>query len=235
LPHPKLTLVLPAHNEAEVIADSVRRVDAFLGTLGITYAIVVGDSASTDGTGDIVSALELPSVRVIHSEVLGKGAILTRCLLASQGEYKGFIDADLEIDVHYVGPMLRALDSGLDAVIASKALDPSLNRDRPLGRRVNTSLYNGLARLLFGTSFRDHQAGLKLFRTEALDAALPHVSADAWLWDTELLVRLVRDGRRVSEHPIETTPRDDSRFVRTGSSLGLLRELAHLYLRTRRW
>ena len=231
---PKLTLVLPAHNEAEVIADSVVRVDDYLAALGIPYRIVVGDSASTDGTANAVLDLGLPSVQLIQSSVSGKGAMLTRCFQASRGEYLGFIDADLEIDVSYVGPMLEVLESGYDAVIASKALDPALNRDRPLSRRVNTAVYNGAVRLLFGTPFRDHQAGLKLFRGEVLLPALACVQSGAWLWDTELLVTLLRDERRIQEFPIETTPRADSRFVATGSSMNLVRELMGLYLRKRK-
>ncbi len=231
---PKLTLVLPAHNEAAVIGDSVRRVDAYLGALDIPYRIVVGDSASTDGTGNVVLGLGLPCVQLIQSSVSGKGAMLTRCFQASRGEYLGFIDADLEIDVSYVGPMLEVLESGYDAVIASKALDPSLNRDRPFSRRLNTAVYNGAVRRLFGTPFRDHQAGLKLFRGDVLLRALSRVESAAWLWDTELLVTLSRDERRIQEFPIETTPRDDSRFVATGSSVSLVRELLGLYMRKRR-
>ena len=234
MPPPKLTLVLPAHNEAGVIGDSVRRVDAYLKSLDIDYRIVVGDSASTDGTGDVVQAVGLASVHVIHNATPGKGAMIDRCFQESEGEVLGFIDADLEIDVSYVGPMLAAIDDGADAVIASKSLDPSLNRDRPLSRRLNTWLYNGIVRFLFKTRFRDHQAGLKLFRAGPLRAALPNVSATAWLWDTELLVTLLRDGCRIDEWPIQVTPRDDSRFVATGNAAGLLKELVALYRRKRR-
>jgi glycosyltransferase involved in cell wall biosynthesis len=234
LPPTKLALVLPAHNEAGLIGDTLRRVDDYLSALGIPYRIVVGDSASVDGTGDVVRALDIPSVHLIQSSVPGKGAILTKCFGASEAEVLGFIDADLEIDIEYVGPMLEMLDRGYDAVIASKTLDPLLDRNRPLARRLNTGLYNAIVRVLFRTPFRDHQAGLKLFRREALQAALPRVSSGAWLWDTELLVALLEEGCRVGEFPITTTPREDSRFVSTGTSFGLLRELVGLYLRTRR-
>lgn len=228
---PKLTLVLPAHNEAGLIAESVRRVDAYLDSLGVPYRIVVGDSASTDGTADQVRSLALSSVHLIHSSVAGKGTILSRCFRASEGEYMGFIDADMEIDVRYVGPMMERLEAGCDAVIASKTLDPGLNRHRPRSRRLNTAVYNGIVRFLFRTQFRDHQAGLKLFRTGPLLHALDRVESGSWLWDTELLVTLVRDGRAVEEFPIATEPRNDSRFAANLSPLGIARDLFGLYRR----
>lgn len=231
---PKLTLVLPAHNEAGVIAESVRSVDAYLRTLSLTYRIVVGDSASTDDTAAVVRALELPSVQVIHSPVPGKGTILSRCFRASEGEYMGFIDADMEIDVSYVGPMLERLEAGCDAVVASKSLDPGLNRHRPWSRRLNTAVYNGIVRLLFRTQFRDHQAGLKLFRSGPLKRALERVESPAWLWDTELLVALVRQGGTVEEYPIATRPREGSGFSATLNPLALARDLLAVYRRQRR-
>ncbi len=231
---PKLTLVLPAHNEAEIIGETVRRVDRYLTSLGLSYEIIVGDSASTDSTHRVVEDLSLPTVRIVRSPAPGKGRILALCFQSAQGDYVGFIDADLEIDVEYVGPMVEVLDSGVDAVIASKGLDPALNRQRPLSRRVNTAVYNGIVRFLFRTEFRDHQAGLKLFRRQALLAALERTRSDAWLWDTELLVTLVRSDRTVREFAIDTRPRDDSRFSASLSVPGLLRELLAIYRRQRR-
>ena len=61
-----LSVVIPAHNEAEVVEPTLRGLIDQLGPEGIDYEIVVVDDASSDGTGDVVRrvAAEEPRVRV---------------------------------------------------------------------------------------------------------------------------------------------------------------------------
>src|SRR5664280_980411 len=53
----KLSVVIPAHNEAESVGLTVESCVEKLEGAGIDYEIVVVDDASGDGTGDVVSAL----------------------------------------------------------------------------------------------------------------------------------------------------------------------------------
>lgn len=229
----KVSIVLPAYNERRLIAGSVRAVDASLAGLGREYEVIVGDDGSVDGTADAVRRLDLERVRVIREPHRGKGAILTRCLLASRGEYAGFLDADLEIDASYLPRFVEALDAGFDAAIASKTLDPA-SRERPLSRRITTGGYNFLVRGLFGSPISDHQAGLKLFRGDYLRSILPAIRSEGWLWDTEILLRLLRDGKRVEEIPVTARPVRDGHVAMVATSLQMLRGLLRLYVRKRR-
>ena len=53
----KLSVVIPARNEAGSIAASVRRTTEALQRAGIDYEILVIDDASVDGTSDVVEEL----------------------------------------------------------------------------------------------------------------------------------------------------------------------------------
>lgn len=213
-----ISIAIPAYNEEGLIADTVQRVDDCLSGLGCAYEILVGDDGSSDRTGDAARSLGLPHVRVIARQHEGKGAILTASLQAATGGYLGFIDADLEIDPAHIPELVQALDDGYDAAVASKVLDATLERERSLSRRLSTRVYNGLVRLGFGSRLTDHQAGLKLFRAEALRAVLPDVRSSGWSWDTEVLVALLDRGVRIKEIPVQTTTVRDSHvgLLRTG-------------------
>lgn len=224
----KLSLVLPAYNEVEIAAESVRTVHAALAALDIDYEIVVSDDGSEDGTASAVQGLELPLVRVIRRPHRGKGAALTAGLSEARGDYLGFLDIDLEIPVRYVADCLRALDAGSDVAIGSKVMLREEARRRPLRRQITTAAFNFLARRLFGTNIGDHQAGLKIFRRGVLVDVLPLVRNEGWLWDTEVLARLSGNGARIREVPVTT------RHVRPGhvsmlvTSLEMLRDLVAL-------
>lgn len=200
-----VSLVLPAYNEGALIGSSVLKVHAELETLGRSYEIIVGDDGSTDQTSLVVHSLALPQVRVVRRPHHGKGGILSEAFLESAGRYVGFLDSDLEIAPMYLGTCLAALEEGFDAAIAAKTLHPEF-RQRSLSRRVTTKGYNFLVRLLFRSSVSDHQAGLKLFVGDYLRSILPEIRSTGWLWDTEVLLRFLRDGKKIREIPVATRP-----------------------------
>jgi glycosyltransferase involved in cell wall biosynthesis len=221
----RLSLVLPAFNEVAVCAGSVSAVAEVLAGLDLTYEIIVADDGSEDGTKEAVEAVELPNVRVVRRPHRGKGAALTAGLSEASGDYLGFLDIDLEISEDYLPEFVAALDEGYDVAIASKVLDPEQARQRPLKRRITTSAYNWLVRLLFRTGIGDHQAGLKLFRREALEPVIGLVESEGWLWDTEVLARCVDNDCRVKEIGVVTRRVRPGHVSVVSTSLEMLTQL----------
>lgn len=228
---PRLSIVLPARNEAALIEETVATVERFLAATEPDYEVIVGDSGSTDGTGDRVRRLGRPRVRVVREELPGKGRILTRALREARGEVVGFLDADLEIPVTTLEPLLSAVRDGADAAIAVKA--GGGDRDRPRARRVLTRSANAAISLLFGTGLPDHQAGCKLFRGAELRPVLAQVRSTAWLWDTEVLVHMIRRGARVDTAPCRVGVARPGR-IQARAVLSAARDLAILWVRMTR-
>jgi len=73
-----ISLVLPAHNEADYVERAVEEAERVLSDLG-EYEILIAEDGSTDGTAEIAEGLESPTVRHLHyGERLGRGEALDR-------------------------------------------------------------------------------------------------------------------------------------------------------------
>jgi len=94
---PAVTLVVPAHNEEDVIERKLENV------LALDYPhdrleVVVASDDSSDATHDIVARFEPRGVRLIHCERRGKVAAQDRAVRESAGEIVAFGDANVEWD-----------------------------------------------------------------------------------------------------------------------------------------
>ena len=94
---PAVTLVVPAHNEEDVIERKLENVLA-LDYPGDRLEIVVASDDSSDATHDIVARFEPRGVRLIHCERGGKVAAQDRAVRETTGEIVAFGDANVEWD-----------------------------------------------------------------------------------------------------------------------------------------
>ncbi|MBE0591113.1 MAG: glycosyltransferase, partial [Gemmatimonadales bacterium] len=185
-------------------------------------------------TAERARDIPLRHVRVVSRPHRGKGAILSACIREAQGELVAFIDADLEIPPRYLRNLLTAVGNGSDIAIGSKTMDPDAAGRRPVSRRLATLGFNGLVWLLFRSPIHDHQAGIKLFNRAQVTAVLDDVQSAGWLWDTEVLLRLVRRGYGVTEIPVLTRPTRVTKVSMVRTSWEMFRGLLGLYFVLRR-
>lgn len=205
----KVSVVIPAYNEARTIEAVILRVQAV--DLGpFEKEIVVVDDGSSDGTVDVLKGL-VGIQFVVHGLNAGKGAAIATGLKAATGDVFIIQDADLEYDPEDYPVVIKAiLDKQCDVVIGSRFL---LERPVFFGRRRSPYLshYLGnmfivfLTNLLYGKRFTDYEGCYKAFTRKAL--ALASVSAKGFEFDNELICKLFRKGVHVREVPIHYSPR----------------------------
>ena len=231
-PSPQVSLVLPARNEADTVAEVIRRARRALSVAGLAdHEIIVADSASTDGTAVVAAAAD-PDVRIVRVEEPGKGRALTAGFRAARGRVLAFIDSDLDLAPEDIPAVVGPVLTGAAAAVARKT--GPVQASRPFLRRVGSRVVNAVAGAVLRTGVRDHQTGLKAFEARALREVLPRVQETGWLWDTEAVWRIVRGGGEVVEVPVALRGARPGHLQGWRQEVEALGEVGALYVRLAR-
>ena len=197
-----LSLVLPAHNEAENIDAVLDDALAALPDFTSDFEILIVNDGSRDRTVEIIAARAAsePRIRALHHEVnRGYGAALRTGFAATTKPYVMFMDADRQFrleDLADLSPFVGAFD-----VVAGFRKE----RHDPLHRRVFAEIFNITVRILFGVHMRDIDCAFKVFRGDMLRALDLH--APGALINTEMQAKLRRMGATVQQVGVNHYPR----------------------------
>ncbi len=234
----KLSVILPAFNEARIIAASIAETARALA--GLDYEIIVVDDGSADDTRARAqnAADANPRVRVLaYQPNRGKGYALKQGFANSTGARIVFLDADADLPPRQILELACALDATRADVVVGSKLHPDSKLAYPPMRRVVSWGYYRLAHFLFGLPVRDTQTGIKLFRRAVLEESLPRVQTDGFAFDLELLVAANLFGYKIVEAPVElnfdTSRVSVSRTLR--ASLAMARDTLRVFYRTSFW
>ena len=227
-------VVVPAHNEEQVLEASIRRLHSHLTReFPFSARITVADSASTDSTLEIAQRLaaEVPGMRVIHLDEKGRGRALRAAWSSSRADVLAYMDVDLSTDLNALLPLVAPLLSAHSDLAVGSRLMHGARVERSFKREVISRAYNFLLRLALGSRVRDAQCGFKAGRREAIQALLPAVENEHWFFDSELL-HLAEQGRlRIHEVPVDWTEDPDSRVHLVATAIEDLRGIARLWRR----
>ena len=227
-------VVVPAHNEEQVLEASIRRLHSHLTReFPFSARITVADSASTDSTLEIAQRLaaEVPGMRVIHLDEKGRGRALRAAWSSSRADVLAYMDVDLSTDLNALLPLVAPLLSAHSDLAVGSRLMHGARVERSFKREVISRAYNFLLRLALGSRVSDAQCGFKAGRREAIQALLPAVENEHWFFDSELL-HLAEQGRlRIHEVPVDWTEDPDSRVHLVATAIEDLRGIARLWRR----
>jgi glycosyltransferase involved in cell wall biosynthesis len=196
-PDPLLSVVMPVFNERETIDEIIRRVLA----VPMRIELVVVDDGSTDGTSDILVALqrELGFVLLKQPRNMGKGAALRRGFEAVSGDLVVIQDADLEYSPEEYPQLTELIREGrADVVFGSRFL----GRHRVflfthyLGNRLLTFITN----VLYNTMLTDMETCYKVMRVDVLRSMT--LESNGFGIEPELTAKIFKRGYRVYEVPI---------------------------------
>lgn len=223
---PRVSLVIPAYNEAGRIIATLERAAAYFSERGYPYEIIVVDDGSTDDTRAVVLA-SAPGVRLItYSENRGKGYAMRRGLEEARGAYRIVYDADASTPIEEIGRLWPEFENGAAVILGSRALPGSdVQIRQPKYRRMMGRVYNLLLRGLRLTTFRDTQCGFKAFTAESCAIILPRLTVNGFGADCEMLFIAQLHGLPVAEVPIRWINSLDSRVNPMLDSLYMFTEV----------
>lgn len=231
---PRLSVVIPAYNEALRLPSTLGRVRKHLAERGGAHEIVVVDDGSTDATAEVARAAG-DVVRVLrHQPNRGKGYAARRGMLAATGERRLMTDADLSTPIEELAGLEAALDRGYDVAIGSRAVAGArIEVRQPAYREAMGRLFNLLVQALLLPGLSDTQCGFKLFTARAARAAFSVASLDGFSFDVEALYLARRLGLRIAEVPV-IWRNDAATRVGLGGGAAAFADLVRIHLRARR-
>ena len=119
----KLALVIPTLCEAENIGGLLNHVRSVLDPEKIPYEILVVDDDSSDGTGDVVSAIALEDPRVrllVRKGERGLSGAILHGWKNTDAAILGVMDADLQHPPELLPSLIAAIQEGKDIAIGSR-------------------------------------------------------------------------------------------------------------------
>lgn len=206
-----LSIVIPAYNEENRIAQSLDSVLTFLAAQSYRAEVIVVDDGSSDETaGRVSDFIERfrdagQELRVlINKPNRGKGYSVKRGLLDAHGEIVLFSDADFSSPVTEAPKLIEPIAEGrVDAAIGSRALNRELiGVHQPLTRELGGMVFNLCMRIITGLKFKDTQCGFKAFRRELALPAFKLQRVDRFGFDPEVLYIAKKHGNRLLEVPV---------------------------------
>ncbi|WP_329410288.1 glycosyltransferase [Nocardia vinacea] len=193
---PKLSVIVPAYNEAVGIEAAVR---SFVTSDYPNVEMIVVDDGSTDGTATVVEQLGLPGVRLVRQSNAGKAAALQHGIALAAAEVLVLVDADT---VFEPGTLRRLVQPLADPAVGAVAGNIKVgNRGGLLGRwqHLEYVLGHSLNRRLY------HLIGVMptvpgaigAWRRQAL-RDIGGITSDTLAEDTDASLAICRSGWRIA-------------------------------------
>ena len=224
-----LSVILPAHNEEEVIATTVHDVIDALSKWMLNYDVIVVDDGSQDHTGAILDTIAIahPCLKVIHHPVnRGYGAALVSGFEAVTKDLVFFMDSDGQFDIHDLERFFPLIEE-YDAVLGYR-----VDRQDTWVRKVNAWGWKILVGMVFGIYVRDVDCAFKLYPASFFhDHKLETRGA---MINTEILYKFTRAGYTYTQVGVRHLPRLGGRA--TGAKLSvILRAFRELFIYALKW
>lgn len=213
---PKLSVIIPAYNEAGRLPATVDAAYKWLAEhIEGGFEIIVVDDGSHDSTvrdtHEMIS--RRPHLKVLEQpENQGKGAAVRRGMLEAKGAIRLFMDADHSTHIRETEKVLAAIEAGAEVVIASRQHPESdISVSQSWLREHMGKSFNFIMRSIVGLEMQDTQCGFKAFTAKSAEAIFSRQKLDGFSFDVELLFLASKLGFKVAEIPVEWINEPNSR------------------------
>ena len=222
----RLSLIIPAYNEAGRIAHTVDHVCGYLDRQTYQWELIVVIDGDTQNAA---AAARAATQRHAHARVIvndvnrGKGFSVRRGFAEARGDRLAFLDADLSLPVEGLAEMMAHFDAGADVVIASRTTPGAKVVGAPPALRlVMSRVFNQVVQAVALPGLADTQCGFKGFTAAAARHIFAKHQSDRFGFDVEALFLARKFDFRISEMPVTCVYHAGSSVNRVGDVLNML-------------
>jgi len=195
---PKLSIIIPIHNEITLIDEVLSRVRA------IEYQnkeLVLVDDKSTDGTTEYLEKQESePDTTVLyHDHNCGKGMAIRTGLEKATGDIVIVQDADMEYDPDDIVRVLEPILNGeVDVAYGSRFMGSV--EDMRLPNFVANKILAIMVSVLYGARITDEATAYKAFSRKVIDQI--SLKCTGFEFCPEVTAKVLKLGYKIKETPV---------------------------------
>ena len=172
----KLSIVIPAYNEARTIHRILEKIEKVTLISGISKEIILVNDCSTDDTATAIRNFrgnhpDMDILYLEHAQNKGKGAALHTGISKASGQVLIIQDADLEYDPQEYNILLKpVLDGFADVVYGSRFMGGKPHRILFFWHTVGNKFLTTLCNMVTNLNLSDMETCYKLFDTKMIQA-----------------------------------------------------------------
>ena len=233
--NPFLSIIIPAHNEANRLPDTLEQVFNFLEKQTFSSEVIVVENGSRDETFEIAQkfAEQHRNLRVTQSE-RGKGAAVKCGMLEAKGDYRFMCDADLSMPIAEISKFIPPALNNFDIAIASREAKGAVRYNEPPYRHLGGRAINFIIQLFILPRLNDTQCGFKCFSAKVADDVFNLQTLNGWSFDIELLYIARRHKYNIQEIPIHWVHHPDTKVSAVRDAIRMIQDIFRIHANARR-
>jgi polyisoprenyl-phosphate glycosyltransferase len=192
-----ISIIIPAYNEENAIADTVQRCKVVLQTIGNEQSeVIVVDDDSKDNTFN--TAKQYAQQVLKHPHNIGYGRSLKDGITAAKNDVIVITDADGTYPIESIPDLVTEYQKGFDMVVGARQ---GKNYDESFSKKLLRVFLKWLVEFTAGRTIPDINSGLRIFSKKTISPFFDSL-CDTFSFTTSLTLAYMMTGKFVKYIPI---------------------------------